>query len=291
MDKLKLKSYILLMTYDLHRIIERNTNNLKEYLKKESDPMNEQILLLLKEIGTTPIDIYSWSLDWDELCSKLILMIKPIFREPLIESNNMMALLNKWYIEPEGIDLKTLTNRLAYIITKYPNLLWLFQIIYDNYKDFKKYHLDIEIGSEKFNEIILKKINKGGSALTSERTHRDIQRYFNDSKKKENKTYEFVMNNLPFNLLKDINTSNENKISLFFQRGLAREMLVYLNFTKMSVTQKQYFLGFSFLLCRFIYTEDEFIQMKLAKEQYYEFIPRDYEDFLRTEGYNVYKSL
>jgi hypothetical protein len=57
MDKLKLKSYALLMAYDLHKIIERNTGTLKEYLRKESDPLNEQFLQLLNEIGKTPIDV------------------------------------------------------------------------------------------------------------------------------------------------------------------------------------------------------------------------------------------
>lgn len=55
-DKLKLKSYALLMAYDLKKIIDRNTDHLKEYLKKESDPLNEKILLHLNEIGKTPID-------------------------------------------------------------------------------------------------------------------------------------------------------------------------------------------------------------------------------------------
>jgi hypothetical protein len=119
MDKLKLKSYILLMAYDLHKIIERNTNYLKEYLKKESDPLNEEILLHLNEIGKTPIDIYSWSPDWDELCKVLYLMVKPLIRIPLIESNTMLLLLKKWQIDPENIDFKTLSKRIVFIITKY----------------------------------------------------------------------------------------------------------------------------------------------------------------------------
>jgi hypothetical protein len=45
------------MAYDLHKIIERNTGTLKEYLRKESDPLNEQFLQLLNEIGKTPIDV------------------------------------------------------------------------------------------------------------------------------------------------------------------------------------------------------------------------------------------
>jgi hypothetical protein len=44
MDKLKLKSYALLMAYDLHKIIERNTDYLKEYLRNESDLLNKEIL-------------------------------------------------------------------------------------------------------------------------------------------------------------------------------------------------------------------------------------------------------
>jgi hypothetical protein len=291
MDKLKQKSYALLMAYDLHKLIEQNTDSLKEYLKKESDPSNEQILLHLNEIGTTPIDIYSWSPDWDELCRTLNLMVKPLFRISLIESNTMLLLINKWQIEPVNIDLKTLSNRIVFVITKYINLKWLFHIIYENYKDLKKYHSDIEIGTEKFNEIILKKINSGGTALSSERTHAEIKRYFNDSKKNKTSTYEFILNNFPFDLLTEISTSNENKISLFFQRGLAREMLFYLNLTKMPITQKQYFLGFSFFLSGFIYNKDEFIKKKLAKDKYYEFAPSDYEEFLRTEGYNICKSL
>jgi hypothetical protein len=36
-DKLKLKSYDLLMAYDLPKLIERNTEFLREYLKKVLD--------------------------------------------------------------------------------------------------------------------------------------------------------------------------------------------------------------------------------------------------------------
>jgi hypothetical protein len=155
MDKLKLKSYALLMAYDLPKIIERNTEFLKEYLKNGDDPLNEQILLLLKEIETTSIDIYSWTPDWDDLCKVLNLMVKSLFKTTLIESNYMLLLMKKWQIESENIDLKTLSNRIVFIITKYYNLKELFLNIYNNYKDFKKYHSDIEIGSEKFNEILL----------------------------------------------------------------------------------------------------------------------------------------
>jgi hypothetical protein len=137
----------------------------------------------------------------------------------------------------------------------------------------------------------LKKINKGSTALTSERTHTEFITYFTNAKKNKTPTYEFILNNLPFDFLSEINTSNENKISLFFQKGLTREMMFYLNFTKMSITQKQFFLGYSFMLGTFIYNKDEFIQKKQAKEKYYEFAPKDYDEFLRTEGYNVYKSL
>ena len=59
----------------------------------------------------------------------------------------------------------------------------------------------------------------------------------------------------------------------------------------MPVTRKQYFLGLSFLSNELIYNQDEFIKKKLAKDKYYEFTFSDYNEFLRTKGYNVYKSL
>jgi len=291
MDKLKLKSYALLMAYDLHKIIEQNTDPLKEYIKSASDTYKEQILIYLNEIGTTPIDIYSWTPDWDELCRNLNLMVKPFCRISFIESNNMFLLLNKWHIEPENIDLKTLSDRIVFIITKYIHLKRLFHIIYNNYKDLKKYHSDIEIGSEQFNEIILKKINKGGLPLTSERAKREIREQFIEAKKNKTATFEFVLNNLPLDLLNKIKTANDNKISVFFQRELAKEMLVYLNLTNMPVTLKQYILGFSFMMSLFIYDKDEFIRRKRAKDKYYEFSPSDYDEYLRTKGYNIYKSL
>ncbi|MDP3003257.1 MAG: hypothetical protein Q8N38_09035, partial [Bacteroidales bacterium] len=61
MDKLKLKSYALLIAYNLPKVLERNTDFLKKYGKEVYGPLYEQILLHLKEIGTTPIDIYSWT--------------------------------------------------------------------------------------------------------------------------------------------------------------------------------------------------------------------------------------
>jgi len=291
MDKLKLKSYALLMAYDLPKIIERNTKYLKESLKKGSDPLNNQLLSLLKEIEITPIDIYSWTPDWEELCKVLILMVKPLFRISLIDSSSLLMLFKNYEIESEKIDLKTLSNRLVFIMNKYYYLKSLFLLINDNYKDFKKYHNDIELGSERFNEIILKKINKGGIALTSERTRTEIRTHFIDAKKNKTTTYEFILNNLPLDLLTEISSTNENKVALFFQKAIAREMLVYLNYTKMPVTRKQYFLGLSFLSNELIYNQDEFIKKKLAKDKYYEFTFSDYNEFLRTKGYNVYKSL
>lgn len=290
-DKIKLKSYALLMAYDLKKIIDRNTDHLKEYLKKESDPLNEKILLHLNEIGKTPIDIYTWSPDWDELCYALYLMVKPLLGISLIESNTMLLLLKKWRVESENIDLKTLSNRLVFIMNKYYYLKSFFLMINENYLDFIKYHKDIEIGSEKFNEIILKKINKGGVALTSERTNTEIRTHFSDAKKNKSATYEFILNNLPLDLLTEISNSNEKKVVLFFQKAIAREMLFYLNLTQMSITRKQYFLGFSFLSNELIDGQDEFIEKKRAKDKYYVFAFSDYEEFLRTKGYNVYKSL
>jgi hypothetical protein len=176
-------------------------------------------------------------------------------------------------------------------MNKYYYLKSLFLIINDNYKDFIKYHKDIEIGSERFNEVILKKINKGRIILTSERTHKEIRTHFSDAKKNKTATYEFILNNLPLDLLTEISTSNEKKVALFFQKAIAREMLFYLNFTQMSITLKQYFLGFSFLSNELIDKQDEFIKRKKAKDKYYVFAFSDYEEFLRTKGYNVYKSL
>jgi hypothetical protein len=95
MDKLKLKSYALLMAYDLRKIIERNTDYLKEYLKEGSDPLKEQILQLLNEIGTTPVDIYLWTPDWDELCKKINFMVRPLIKISLIESDSVLLLLKK----------------------------------------------------------------------------------------------------------------------------------------------------------------------------------------------------
>jgi len=291
MDKLKLKSYALLMTYDLPNVIKQNTKHLKEYLKNDLDPINEQILLAINKIGKNPIDIYTWTPDWDELYNHLNIVLKLVKKTQLLYPDMLLVLLNNWNIEPGNIDLKTLSNRMGYIITKYINLKWLFYIIYNNYKDFIKYHSDIEIGSEKFHEIVLKRINNTRPTLTSERMHTEFITYFDYAKKNKTSTYELIINNLPFDFLAEISTSNENKISLLFQRGLAREMLFYFDFTRISTTQKQYFLGFSFSLCEFIYNEDEFIQKKLAKDKYYEFERSDYDEFLRTEGYNVFKSL
>ncbi len=162
---------------------------------------------------------------------------------------------------------------------------------FTNYRDFKKHHRDIEIGSEKFNTFLLKKINKGSVPLSSERTNSDIEMYFRYTKKTRTHIYDFIENNLPFDLLTKIDTTNENKISLFFQKGLAREISVYLNFTNMSITQKQYFLGWSFFFCQLIYNREEFIQKKMVKDKYYEFAQSDFDEFLRTEGYNIYKTL
>jgi hypothetical protein len=140
-------------------------------------------------------------------------------------------------------------------------------------------------------EIILKKNNKGGIPLTSERTKREINEQFVEAKKNKTATYEFVLNKLPLDLLKKIKTDNDNKISVFFQRELAKEMLVYLNLTNMPVTLKQYILGFSFMMSLLIYDKDEFIKRKQKKDKYYEFSPGDFDEYLRTKGYNIYKSL
>jgi len=291
MDKSKLKSYALLMAYDLPKMFEQHADFIKEYGEMGYIPSYEQILLNFKKIRSNPIDIYSWTPDWEEICESLYLQLKFISRMSVIDSGSIILLINKYKIESGNIDLKALSNRIVFIINKYYYLKLFFLKIYNNYKNFRKYHRDIEFGTEKFNEIILKRINKGRIALSSERTHAEIKSYFNGLKKNKAATYEFIINNLPFDFLEEINTSNKNKISLFFQKGLAREMLFYLNLTKMSVTQKQLILGFSFSFCEYIYKPKEFTQKKMAKDKYYEFVFSDYEEFLRTEGYNVHKSL
>lgn len=172
-------------------------------------------------------------------------MVKPLIRISLIESDIMLELLKKWHIEADRINLNILSKRIVYIITKYVNLKWLFNIIYNNYKDFKKYHNDIEIGSEQFNEIILRKINKGKVVIASERFNTEFKTLVNNLKKDRTPTYEFILNNLPLDSLNEINTSNDNKVNLFFQKTLAKEMISYLNLTKMSITHKQLLLGYT----------------------------------------------
>jgi hypothetical protein len=290
-DNLKFESYALLMAYDLPSIIQAHSGFLKEPMEQETDLLNEQIHLLLKEMEKYPIDIYSWTPDWDEICRQLKIMLKPLLRISIVDSGSMLLLLKNYHVESEFIDLKTLSERIVFLINKYHHLREFFHSIYNNYKNFKIYHSDIEIGTKKFNEILLKEINKGRTSLSSERTHKEIKGYFNYLKKKTASTYEFILNNLPFDLLTEINTSNDRKVSMFFRKRLAREMKFYLDNTKMLVTQKHYFLGLSFMLDRFIYTKDEFIQKKIEKDKYYEFVPLDYEFFLKDEGYNIYKSL
>ena len=157
--------------------------------------------------------------------------------------------------------------------------------------DFKKYHNDIEIGSEKFNEIMLKRNNNGKIVLNSERFHNDFKTLVTNLKKDKTPTYEFILNKLPLDSLTEISTSNENKVNLYFQRELARDMQLYLNLTNMTITQKQYFLGFSFMLSQFIYNNEEFINRQKVKDMYYKFTQSDYDEYLRTEGYNICKSL
>jgi hypothetical protein len=284
-EKSKLKSYVLLMAYDLQKIFE------KIFGRERSDSINGQILTCFRKLGTNPINIYSWTPDWDDICNILNRMVKPLFRISTIESNSVLLLMNKWHIETEIIDVKTLSKRVCFIINKYHYSKSLFQMIYDNYKHFEEYHNSIDIGTEEFNAIILNDIIEGRRIVSSERAIQETAIFYRDVKKRITPTHEFIVKNLPFDLLDTINTTNENKISLFFQKGLAREMSFYLNFTKMSVTQKQYFLGWSFLMCQFIYNQNEFIRKKLAKDKYYEFEQSDYDEFLRTEGYNIYKTL
>lgn len=273
------------MAYDLQKIFE------KTFGKDSPDSINGQILTSFRRLGTNPINIYSWTSDWDDICNILNSMVKSLFRISTIESNTIMLLLNKCQFESEIIDVKTLSKRICFIINKYHYSKFLFLMIYDNYKDFKQHHRDIEIGSEKFNTILLKKINKGRIPLLSERTNSEFEMYFRYAKKTRTPTYKFIESNLPFDLLTKVNSINENKISLFFQKGLAIEISDYLNFTKMPVTQKQCFLGWSFLFCQLIYNPDEFTQKKMVKDKYYIFEQSDYDEFLRTEGYNIYKTL
>ena len=112
-DKLKLKSYALLMAYDLPKIFRQHSEFLKEFGEEGSDPLNEQILLHFKKIATTPVDIYSWTPNWDEICKVLNLLVKPLFKIPIVDSSSMLILLNNYQIESENIDLKTLSNRIV----------------------------------------------------------------------------------------------------------------------------------------------------------------------------------
>jgi hypothetical protein len=291
MDKLKLKSYALLMAYDLPKLCNRSSESLKNAAEVESDPKRKQFLIEIASLKVNHIDIYSWKPDWKELCNFLDSIYKGQIRIEFLDSELMLLMLKSKNIESEYIDLETLSRRFCFLINKVCHSKSLFYAIHDNYMDFRKHHKDIEFGSEKFNEIILKKFNKGRTKLSAERTNRDVKEYFESSKKNKTPTFDFVINNLPFDFLTEIKTSNDNKISLYFQKMIAREMLFYLNLTKMTITQKYYFLGFSFLLCGFVYNEEEFKKRKLLKDKYYEFAQSDYEEYLMFEGYNVYKVL
>jgi len=290
-DNRKLISYFLLLAYDFEKVVNEVTEFIKSLRDDELTLKYEKFKNRFYAEGGLPINIYTLDENWDEFCYDLSTLYRFIIRWPIIGTEDTLLLIRGYNIESVIFDSNTLAKRFSYIINKYHYLSYFLNKIFVNYLDLNKYHKDIKIGTSEFDYVILKKINKGGDHLTSNRMLKNLREYFRNHEKMTFKINKTIFDNLPFDFLNKIQTTNKNKINLFFQRELAVKLLQYLDKTTALPTVKEKMLGFAFAAGPFVYSKEDFIKQKMASDKDYQYEEKDYHDYLRTEGKNVYIKL
>lgn len=279
-DEAKLKSYALLMAYDLPNFILGIFDDLKATSSEEYESF----------IRYLNIDIYSWDPTKADL-SFLYSILKLISKVPRVEVSHMFVYFTALHFSSPIYSLDILAKRYSFIVSKYYYQADFLFKIFDNYLELKKHHKDIEIGSDDFNEIIVKRINKGGKHLTSNHIYKDVNQYFFDSNEKKTPKHNFILKNLPLDILNEISTSNRNKVKNMFKKQLANDLFPYIDSTTVKRSVKERAIGMSFAMARLSFSEKEYIQNKILKDQFYEFDMSDYHAYLRTEGKNVIQSM
>jgi hypothetical protein len=299
-DNMKLKSYVLLMSYNIDSIIEKSAANIRVNCK---DPeVLRQLDILFNyhkeasKIGNNIDDLFPDM----ELINLVNQLLRLKFKIPIIVPNVIIFdLINIGILRLDENsynvirDLGGFSKRISFLLNKYFYMRDFFMIIYDNYKDLKEANADIEFGTKSFNEILLKKYNKGGRRISSQMIMKHFESQFKDLQRTLLPKYQYIFNHLPFKFLEEKKLSNEQKIKKFFRVELTREIVHYLNSTNIPISKKELFLGHWFSILQLSYDESEFIIRMKAKDKYYKYDPenKDYSKFLRTEGHNALKSL
>lgn len=285
MDEGKIKTFALLMAYDLPSFIK---NTLKDF----KDNVDEDLFEKMKSDLSTDfhIDIYSWDPSEKDI-SFLLFFLRFLTKINIIEVQSCHNYFNALGFRSQVYNLNILAQRFSYIVNKYYYKASFFFSIFKNYCELKKHLSDLEIGSEKFDDVIIKHINRGGKHLKSKRTFEESNQFFLDLKQNRTPKHNFILKNLPFDILDDINTTNENKIKLIFKRQLAIELFPYIDSTSASKTFKERTYGLAFSIACLSLNEQELIQRKVIKDPYYEFDIKDLHSFWRIEGKNVINSL
>jgi len=297
----KIKSYVLLMAYDFKRIKERSIAYIQNKSEdSETTKLSKDLLKYIDESNSKRIGLSNFNTNWEELLNFIKITIKISIKMPYVVQDYIFILLGVTGIFPFNKDPNeivkdpvTITERITFLLNKYCHLKFFFLVIFDNYKDFKTHYENVNIGTAKFDEIILKKINKSGKHISSSQILKDFHLYFEDAQKKIGPTYCYIIDHLPFEFLKTIKTSNEKKINMFFKKKIALELKHYINLTNTEVYKRELFLGYCFGLVHLCLTEEEFIKIKVKKDKYYQEIHtyKKYTEYLRTEGHNILKSL
>lgn len=299
-DNLKLKSYVLLMTSNIDRIIERGIVSIRENCKDSEVLKQTEVLYnYYKEGLNTRNEKDSLVPDWD-LINLLNVLLRIRVKMPIIGPDLILFnLINIGILRLDGNpydvirDLVSFTKRVSFLLNKYYYMRDFFMTIFDNYKDLKAAHADIEFGTKPFNEILLRINNKGGRRLSSQLIKKHFESQFKDLQKTLIPKYQYILNHLPFEFLEEKKLSSEQKIKKFFRVELTREIVHYLNTTNIPISKKELFLGHCFSFIQLCYNKNEFIKKRKAKDKYYnnELANKYYPEFLRTEGHNALKSL
>jgi hypothetical protein len=294
----KIKSYVLLMMYDVDNIVKSSSSYILAN-KKDLD---------LKELGTfikyysfdetESLNIADWNNDWDKCVELLVDLERIICRIPKVFQDQVILSL----IYTEVIDLKkepnenvkdveTLVKRITFLINKYINLIFFYKVIHSNYLDFNKHNEGIEIGTPQFDYIVLKEYNHGGRFLDTKRWVREMRIFISNSIRESIPTFQQIKNFPPFEFLGKIKTSKG--IDMYFKKEFAKDLLPYLNAVNSQISKKEHFLGSCFAFMQLSFNEEEFINKMAKKIKFYreEHSWKEYTKYLRTEGHNIFKSL
>jgi hypothetical protein len=170
---------------------------------------------------------------------------------------------------------------------------YLYYSIASSYKDLPLHIKALQIGSEDFDEALIRFKNTGSSPIKSKTTLKDLRNHFKEQLKKYYPVHKEVFENLPLKVLKDIPNITQKRVSQYFKKQLAIKLESLFFAEDFSYDEKYIAIGTCLVIGGYSLEYQKFVEEKLPKKGVKLIVENGYFDkyreYLRDESRNVLK--